>query len=332
MKSKMILRALIAVTGLTMTMIALSSCATTITPEIEEAYDWSQVNRICVIDVSDLEQSGVIGKALSHHLFEDGVPVVMRKAESVTDIYDVAKEANAEIIVYGAVTRGEITRSTIVHPPTTLKEITLELQFIETAGRRRIWKGSGKRADSANVKDDFIISALVSQMAREVVPLWEQLPRASLGVPMLKLGDDAPPFEVKDINGGSYSLQDQQGKKIVVMGFWSFFCEECKSTLKALNDIHRDYGMRGVSVIAVSLEGGPMLTRIRSRVYQERLNFTFLLDEPVGDSYKISDPYLVPGTPALYVIDKSGKIALARTGKVSPGDLRSVVESELAKQ
>jgi peroxiredoxin len=284
-----------------------------------------------VIDVSDLERSNVISKALSHHLFEDGVPVVTRKAESVTEIYDIAKEANAEIIVYGVVTRSEITRSTIVYPPTTLKGITLELQFIDAVGKKRIWKGSGKRTDSANVKDDFIISELISKMAHEVVPVWEQLPRASIGIPMLALGDDAPPFEVKDIKGGSYSLQDQRGDKVVVLGFWSFFCEACKSTLQTLNDVHRSYSLSGVSVVAVSLEGEPMLSRIKSRVYQDRLEFTFLLDEPVGDSFEISDPYLVPGTPALYVIGKSGKIAMARTGKVSLADLRSVIESELAK-
>ncbi len=332
MKSKTILSTLVAVVGLPAIMIAIASCATTITPEIEEAYDWSQVNRICVVGVSDLERSRVIGKALAHHLFEDGVPVVTREAKSVTDIYDVAKEANAEIVVYGVVTKSDITRSTTVYPPTTLKEITLELQFIETAGKQRIWKGTGTRTDSANVKDDFIISALVSQMAHGVVPHWEQLPRASIGIPMLAIGDDAPPFEVKDIKGNTYSLQDQLGKKVVVMGFWSFFCEACKGTLQTLNDIHRTYSLSGVSVIAVSLEGEPMLSRIKSRVYQDRLEFTFLLDEPVGDSYEISDPYLVPGTPALYVIDKSGKIALARTGKVSLGDLRAVIESELAGQ
>jgi hypothetical protein len=75
-----------------------------------------------------------------------------------------------------------------------------------------------------------------------------------------------------------------------------------------------------------------MLSRIKSRVYQDKLEFTFLLDEPEGDSFEVADPYLVPGTPTLYVIDKAGKIVFARAGKVSTADLTAVVEAELAKQ
>jgi peroxiredoxin/predicted secreted protein len=332
MKSKKLLRMASVVFCLTVILAIAASCATTITPEIEETFDWSQVKKVCVVGVSDLERSRVIGKALAHHLFEDGVPVVTRETDSVVDIYDVAHEANAEVVVYGVVTKVEITRSTTVYPPTTLKEIVLELQFIDTASKERIWKGSGSKADSANVKDDFLISALVGQMAHEVVPHWTELPRGSIGVPMLEIGADAPRFEVTDIDGNRYALEDQIGKKVVVLTFWSFFCEPCKRTLSILNDIHRRYRPRGVNVVAVSLEGEPMLSRIKSRVYQDKLEFTFLLDEPEGDSFEVADPYLVPGTPTLYVIDKAGKIVFARAGKVSTADLTAVVEAELAKQ
>lgn len=332
MKEKTLRKTLCVLLGLPALSVFVASCATTITPEIEEEYDWTQVRKVCVVGVADLERSRVIGRALAHHLFEDGVPVVIKETKSVSGIYDAAREAGAEIVVYGVVTKVEITRSTTGYPPTTIKEIALDLQFIETATQKRIWKGAGSRTDSANVKDDFIISALVGQMAREAVPEWELLPRASIGVPMLSIGADAPLFEVKDIKGNSYSLKDQLGKKIVVLGFWSFFCEPCKSTLATLNDIHRNYNLSGVSVVAVSLEGKPMLSRIKSRVYQDKLELTFLLDEPDGDSYEIADPYLVPGTPALYVIDKSGKIIFARAGKVSFGDLSAVIRSELARE
>ena len=149
---------------------------------------------------------------------------------------------------------------------------------------------------------------------------------------MPKIGDEAPPFQVSDVNGKPYALEDQLGKKIVVLGFWSFFCQPCKRTLHTLNAIHRRYQTRGVNVVAVSLEGEPMLSRIRTRIYQDRLEFTFLLDEPEGDKYEISDPYLVPGTPALYIIDKSGRIVFARAGRVTGDELAAVIDSELAKK
>jgi peroxiredoxin len=313
-------------------MLTISvSCATTITPEVEEGYDWSQVKNICVVSVSDLERSHEISKALAHNLFEDGVPFVSKETESISDIYNAAREAKAEVLVYGFVTKIETTRSATIYPPTTVKEVVLDLQFIETATQKRIWKGSGSRADSANIKDEFIINALIGQMAHEIIPVWEMLPRAAIGIPMLEIGSEAPLFEVSDIEGNRYALKDQLGEKVVVLSFWSFFCEPCKRTLSILNEIHRRYKLSGVSVVAVSLEGEPMLTRIKSRVYHDRLGFNFLLDEPEGDSYIISDPYLVPGTPSLYVIDKEGKIAFSRAGNVSIEDLSAVIEAEIAK-
>ena len=317
---------------LSIALMVCASCATTITPEIDEGYDWTQVKKICVIGVSDLERSRTISKALSHHLFEEGIPIAIRETGSVLDIYDTAREAGADIIVYGSVTKVEVTRSATVYPPTTLKEIELELQFIETTTEKRIWKGLGARANGVNIKDEFIINELVGKMAQQILPQWSEVPRASVGVTMLGIGDEAPPFVVKDIDGAPYALQDQIGKSVIVLEFWSFFCEPCRSALHMLNDIHRSYHLKDISVVAVSLEGEPMLSRIKSRILQDGLDFTFLLDEPEGDSYEIADPYLVPGTPAMYVIDKSGKIVFARAGKVAGDELTAVIESELAKE
>jgi peroxiredoxin len=310
----------------------VTSCATTITPEVEEGgFDWSQVSKIAVVSVSDLERSHEIGKALAHNLFEDGIPFVSKETESISDIYNAAREAKAEVLVYGMVTKIETTISSTTYPPTTIKDVVIELRFIETGTQTDIWKGTGSRADSANMKDEFIINTLVSQMADKAIPVWERLPRAPVGIPMLEIGAEAPLFEVVDIKGSRYALKDEIGKNVVVLSFWSFFCEPCKRTLRTLNDTYRRYRLSGVSVVAVSLEGEPMLTRIKSHVFHDRLEYTFLLDEPEGDSYAIADPYLVPGTPSLYIIDKEGKIAFARAGSISAEDLSAVIEGEIAK-
>lgn len=324
-------RLLVSTICVTALFVLCTSCATTITPEVEEEYNWTHAKKVCVIGVADLEGSRVIAKALSHHLFEDGVPVVTRETQSVTDIYDVARKADAGVLAYGVVKKIETTRSATIYPPTTVKQVDLELNFLETDTQKVIWKGSGSKADSANIKNEFVISSLVGEMAHEAVPVWGDLPRGAVGIPMLAVGDKAPQFEVSDIDGNLYSLEDQIGEHVVVISFWSFFCEPCKRTLRTLNEVHRRYHLHGVDVVAVSLEGEPMLTRIRSRVYQERLEFTFLLDEPKGDSYEIADPYMVPGTPALYIIDKSGTIVFAKAGYITAGEIGAVLEAQIAK-
>jgi len=55
------------------------------------------------------------------------------------------------------------------------------------------------------------------------------------------------------------------------------------------------------------------------------------LDEHADGGYEVADSYKVPGTPAVYVIGKSGDIVFARSGHLTVGELSAVIESELAK-
>lgn len=312
----------------------LVSCGATIRPTVAGGYDWARVEKICVIGVSELRQSSDISRGLTHHLFEGGFPVVRKDAFSVLDIYDVGRREGADVIAYGTLTKVE-TYYGYYHGQHGLyypsKEVEIELQFIETETGRRIWQGTGSLEDSASVADEFIVNRLLAKMVKEILPGRAELQRSSARVPMLKVGQDAPLFAVSDINGNQYALEKELGEKVIVMGFWSIFCEHCKQQIRLLNDIHHLYGSKGVRIIAVSLEGEDMRDRVRSHVNQDGLDFTFLMDKHAYGTYEVADPYKVPGTPALYVIGKSGKIVFARSGHVTPGELSDIIESELEK-
>jgi len=311
----------------------LSTCGTTIRSSVPGDYDWAGVNKICVIGISDGSGSFEVSRALSHHLFETGYPVVVREAGSFLDIYDIGRQEGADVIAYGTVTKVDVyyghTSRSAHHYPT--KEVKVEIQFIETQTQRRIWKGEGALTESANVADEFVINEILGDMVSEILPPWKEVPRVAEVVPMLKLGQQAPPFEVRDVDGNPYALQDDLGKNVVVLSFWSFFCDACKRSLGILADVNHSYHSEGVSVIAVSVEGPSMADRIGDYVREEGFEFTFLVDEIVDQTYEVSDSYNVPGTPALYVIGKSGEIVFARSGHVTADELSRVIESELAK-
>lgn len=319
--------ALLAITGIAI------SCGVTIRPTVATGYDWAQVNKICVIGISDQDGSAEVSRALTHHLFESGYPVVQRDAYSILDIYDLGRQEGADIVAYGLVSRVETYRHNYsnfgYNYPT--KEVELELYFVETQTRRRIWKGSATLADSASVSDSFIIHKAVEAVVKQVAPEWTSLPRAKSDMPMLKIGEKAPLFEVKDVNGRPYALQDDLGDKIIVLNFWSFFCEQCKQKMGLMNDIQHRYGKKGAKIISVSLEGEPFADRIKSYVDESGFDLTFLLDEYSDGVSEVADSYKVPGTPSLYVIGKSGTIVFARSGHVTIDELSKVIERELGK-
>ena len=49
------------------------------------------------------------------------------------------------------------------------------------------------------------------------------------------------------------SLADYQGK-VVVLTLWASWCEPCREVMYSLVDIHKEFGDRGVQVIALSIE------------------------------------------------------------------------------
>src|SRR5580704_4750942 len=66
---------------------------------------------------------------------------------------------------------------------------------------------------------------------------------------------DLPKAELnlKDMNGQKVHLRDYRGKA-VVLNFWATWCGPCKAELPMLVEAAKDYGSRGVSFVAVSLD------------------------------------------------------------------------------
>jgi peroxiredoxin len=309
-----------------------TSCATTVVePLIVKEYDWAQAEKICVVGVSNLDQSEEVARILTHQLFEMGFPVTQKKAKTVLELYDVSREAKADVVAYGHIKRLTTTTRKTTRGSERTKEIQLSLQFIETETHNCLWKGLGTLAEDAKVKDEYIMEELISQMAREAIPRQERRQYAYEGTPALNVGDKAPLFTVSDVEGKTYALEKHLERNIVVIGFWSLLCKPCKTNIDVLNSIYRRYQSKGVSVVAVSLEGKPMLSRIKSHIYKEGFKFTFLLDEPAEEGYAVTTPYKATAAPAVYVVGKSGNIVFAGLGAVSFGELVEAIELEMLR-
>ena len=151
------------------------------------------------------------------------------------------------------------------------------------------------------------------------------------GIEMLKIGDTAPDFTVGDINGSRFNMQSTlDSNKGVLIFFWSIFCEPCKEELPAIRNLSRTYKEKGIEFIGVSIDGSPMKDAISAFLKQEDFGFKALLDELNPDeSFKVSDPYGVAGTPTVYIIDSEGIIKFARVGRASEEELEEVIKKVL---
>lgn len=149
------------------------------------------------------------------------------------------------------------------------------------------------------------------------------------GIELLKAGDKAPDFSVKDLGGKEFRLRQSLGKDAVLLFFWSYFCGPCREEFPLISEIAREYGGKGLQVVGVNLDGPEMKKVIDRMAVDAKVSFRIVFDELDGDAFRIADPYGVSGTPALFVIDRKGAITFSAVGVMTMEQLKGEISKAM---
>ena len=165
---------------------------------------------------------------------------------------------------------------------------------------------------------------------KTMTPLSGGVPMVE-GIKMLEAGAAAPDFAVKDTEGKVFNFGDEKLKAPSLLVFWSIFCEPCRVEMPIVQRLHEKYP-DALTVLAVALDGEPLKNSIVGFVKQEGYTFRVLIDElDQKEMFKVADPFGVGGTPTIFLVEKGGKVSLAKVGKVKEEDLEKAVQSVLKK-
>ena len=147
------------------------------------------------------------------------------------------------------------------------------------------------------------------------------------GIEMLKVGDLAPGFTIGNLSGEPFNMEETlETRKGVLIFFWSIFCEPCKAELPVIQQLVDKYRAQGVEFVGVAIDGAPMKNAIGGFIKSEGYNFEVLIDELNPDeSFKVSDPYGVAGTPTVYILDGTGTVQFAKIGRASLDELDAII-------
>mgnify|MGYP001562989633 FL=1 len=121
------------------------------------------------------------------------------------------------------------------------------------------------------------------------------------------VGDTAPDFTLKGINGNTSSLADYKGK-VVMVEFWATWCPPCKELTPILEKIHKKYKDKGLIILAlVSEDEGE--AAIRSFIKEYGITYPVLLaDQETMRHYGISS------IPVTFIINKEGRVVSMHMG------------------
>jgi thiol-disulfide isomerase/thioredoxin len=180
----------------------------------------------------------------------------------------------------------------------------------------------------AGIAATLLFAAGAFAEEKSMTPLSGGVPMIE-GIKMIEVGSVAPDFSVKDAGGAVYDFREEKGKKPTLLVFWSIFCEPCRFEMPVVQKLHEKYTDR-LSVVSVALDGEPLKNSILGFVKQEGYTFRVLVDElDEKEQFKVADPYGVAGTPTLFIVDRAGKVALAKVGRIKEEELEKTIQSVL---
>jgi len=131
----------------------------------------------------------------------------------------------------------------------------------------------------------------------------------ALMINQVECNDKAQDFQLKDIDGNTFSLSDFRGK-VVILEFFASKCGPCKPQLMELREIRSVYPENQVEIISISFDPRADTDEIL-RELAKNASVTWIM---ARDTIGISDVYGADIAPTIYLIDRAGNIRY-----VSPG-------------
>ena len=108
---------------------------------------------------------------------------------------------------------------------------------------------------------------------------------------------------VQGLDGKEVSLSDYKGK-VLLIDFWASWCGPCKVTIPIFNELHKEFGDTGLTVIGLDVWDQEEM--MKKAIADLKIEYTVLY-APRGESI-VDLQYGVEGIPTAYLIDKEGII------------------------
>lgn len=155
--------------------------------------------------------------------------------------------------------------------------------------------------------------------------------KVELDSSLLRAGDPMPDFTLSDLNGNPARFSSLAGR-VVVLNFWATWCPPCRREMPLLDDIQKEYGPRGLTIVGIDLEESP--ETVGRYVESVGVTYPIWLDDPArAGTDRTRDLYTRVGgvgLPTTLFVDRDGVIQGSQVGELSRGVLQSRIETLLS--
>ena len=126
-------------------------------------------------------------------------------------------------------------------------------------------------------------------------------------------------YELPDVDGQMHSLDQYQGKWVIV-NYWASWCGTCQKEFPDLVSLHEDNKDKDIVVVGVNFE--PIeIDRLKAFVAEHGITYPVLRSKPVP----VTAIGKVPALPTTYIINPDGKVVAGEVGLVSRQNLEDYI-------
>ncbi|WP_455377779.1 redoxin domain-containing protein [Petrachloros mirabilis] len=144
----------------------------------------------------------------------------------------------------------------------------------------------------------FVVPAAVC--FAPAAPTEDPVPIAVAKRGVVRPGDEAPNFQLRDMNGRVVALSDLRGK-VVLLNFWATWCGPCRVEMPAMEELYRRYPRKDFEILAVSTD--PQGTAV-TRPFQEEHHLTFPILHDAD--FRVGLIYGARTLPMTFMVDREG--------------------------
>jgi peroxiredoxin len=119
---------------------------------------------------------------------------------------------------------------------------------------------------------------------------------------VVKPGDAAPNFQLRDLDGNVVSLSDFRGK-VVLVNFWATWCGPCRVEMPAMEQLYRTFARKDFEILAVSTD--PQGVAV-TRPFQKEIGLTFPILHDAD--YRVGLTYGARTLPMTFMVDRQGVV------------------------
>ena len=150
----------------------------------------------------------------------------------------------------------------------------------------------------------------------------------SLNAVAVEPGEPAPNCRLTPIDGGqSWALRQYRGK-VLYVDFWASWCGPCAQSFPFMNQLARDFGGRGLEILAINLDEEP--ADAKAFLAEHPAGFTILSDA----GGQCPQEFGVRAMPSSYLVDRNGMVHHVQVGfRAGESDkVRAAVEALLVPE